>query len=130
MSDTETAEPEPAPSPVLPDGEYAIVEMMGHRTMVGRISEVERYGIKMLALEPIFRDQLLPAVLTTGASVYQLTPCSKEVAQARQAKREYDLPAPVLAALPPALLPSPDERPAFVHSSAFDPNDDDGGVPF
>jgi hypothetical protein len=114
--ETETlAAPE---TPTLPDGDYAIVEMMGHRTMVGRMEEVERFGTKMLSLEPVFRDTLLPAVLTTGASIYQLTPCSKEVAQARQAKSEYSLPTSVLAALPPALLPSPDERPDFVHVSA------------
>ncbi|HEX5183626.1 MAG TPA: hypothetical protein VFW19_10805 [Allosphingosinicella sp.] len=105
------------PAPDLPDGEYAIIEMMGHRTYVGRISEVERFGTKMLAIEPLFRDQLLPTVLTTGASIYQLTPCSREVARERQPKSEYSLPASVAAALPPALLPAPDERPEFLNTA-------------
>jgi hypothetical protein len=119
VDDAQTAAPEAAPTPSLPDGEYAIVEMMGHRTMVGRITEIERFGTKMLSIEPVFQDQLLPGVLTTGASVYQLTPCSKEVAQARQPKNEYSLPTSVAAALPPAMLPAPDEAPAFVRSGVF-----------
>jgi hypothetical protein len=117
MTDTDARGTGPE-SQAIPDGEYAIVEMMGHRTMVGRITEIERFGTNMLSIEPLLRDTLLPAVLTTGASIYQLTPCSKEVAQARQPKNEYSLPTSVAAALPPAMLPSPDERPAFLHTSA------------
>ena len=33
-----------------PPGEYAIVELFGHTTLVGRIAEVERFGAKMMAL--------------------------------------------------------------------------------
>ncbi|MFD2578766.1 hypothetical protein ACFSTD_09620 [Novosphingobium colocasiae] len=38
----------------LPEGEYAIVEALGHRTLVGRVAEVERFGTKMLQVEPLF----------------------------------------------------------------------------
>jgi hypothetical protein len=98
-NETPVADPDVTVQP-LPEGEYAIVEMMGHRTMVGRITEVERFGTKMLMIEPLFRDTLLAGVLTTGASVYQLTPCSREVAQARQPKSEYQLPPRSRSAAP------------------------------
>ena len=38
----------------MPDGEYAIVEALGHRTLVGRVTEIERFGTKMLQVEPLF----------------------------------------------------------------------------
>ncbi|WP_040308681.1 hypothetical protein [Asticcacaulis biprosthecium] len=102
----------------LPDGEYAIVEVMGHRTMIGRVAEVERFGAKFVGIEPVWTDKLLPQLLVGGASIYQLTPCSRETAQRRQAKYEYQLPPPVKETLPeePPLLieaqPDKPERPA------------------
>jgi hypothetical protein len=44
----------------LPEGDYAIAEMMGHSTMIGRYAEVERFGTKMLHIEPIWEGKLLP----------------------------------------------------------------------
>lgn len=92
---------------VPPHGEYAIVEVLGHRTLVGRTSEVERFGTKMLAIEPIWQDELLPEVLIGGTSIYAFTSCSAEVAFKRQAKRAYELPASLGATLPPSALPAP-----------------------
>lgn len=89
---------------LLPEGEYAIVEVLGHRTLVGRITEVERFGTKLMRVEPIYQGQMLPGVLIGGGSIYQFTPCSAEVALARAPKNAYQLPASVAAALPPALL--------------------------
>jgi hypothetical protein len=63
----------------MPDGEYAIVEILGHRTMVGRISEIERFGTKLMQIEPLFCDVMLPGVLIGGASIYQFTPCTAAV---------------------------------------------------
>lgn len=87
-----------------PPGEYAIVEIMGHVTLVGRIAEVTRFGTAMLAIEPIFRGELLPMVFQSGASIYRLTPCSPETAFARAPKHSYQLPAPILNIVPPLLL--------------------------
>lgn len=92
-----TAEP-----PALPAGEYAIVEVLGHRTFIGRIGEVERFGVKLLAVEPLFNDMLLPPVFIGGASIYQLSPVPAEVAARRQPRYQYQLPDSVSAALPPA----------------------------
>lgn len=106
MSEAATADI-PHPFPDLPDGDYAIVELLGHRTLVGRISEIERFGSKLLQIEPIWRDQLLTPTLHHGNSIYGLTPCSRDVARQRQAKHEYQLPAPVLATIAPEALPAP-----------------------
>ena len=69
--DTTTTE-----APTFPDGNYAKVEMMGHRTVWGRVSEIERFGTKMCQVEPICGGRLLTPILTTGASIYCLTPVS------------------------------------------------------
>ena len=94
------------PTP-LPDGEYAIVEILGHRTLIGRVEEVERFGAKLMSISPIFKGDLLPAVLIGGGSIYQFTPCSKETAEARAPKEDYYLPTSIRATLPMTALPAP-----------------------
>lgn len=84
----------------LPIGEYAIVEVLGHRTLIGRVEEVERFGTKLLSIEPVFSGQLLPAVMIGGSSIYQFTPCSAEIAAARMPKEAWQLPPSVRAVLP------------------------------
>lgn len=98
----------------LPDGEYAIVEALGHRTLVGRVSEVERFGTKMLQVEPFFGDVMLGPVLLGGGSIYQLTPCTASTAFARRPKQAYQLPASVAATIPALALPSNEELPSFL----------------
>ena len=90
-----------------PPGEYAIVELMGHSVLIGRYAEVEAFGTKMLAIEPLFNDTLLPAVLQAGGAISRLTPCSAAVAFSRQPRQIYQLPGPVRAVVPAALLPAP-----------------------
>lgn len=91
----------------LPDGEYAIIEMMGHRTLVGRVCEVERFGTKLCAIEPVFGTGLLGITLIGGGSFYQFTPCSKEVAWDRRPRSQFSLPPVIAATLDPAMLPAP-----------------------
>lgn len=88
-------------------GDYAIVEVLGHRTIVGRISEVERFGTKLLAIEAIWQSELLPAALIGGASIYQLTPCTADTAFAHSAKHHWELPASIRAIAPKPALPAP-----------------------
>lgn len=92
----------------LPEGEYAIVEVLGHRTLIGRITEVERFGAKLMSIEALFGRELLPAVLISGASIYQFTPCAAEVAAARAPRKEWQLPSSIRAVLPPVALPALD----------------------
>ena len=115
-----------AAAQTLPLGEYAIVELFGHTTLVGRVAEVERFGAKMLVIEPLFRDELLAPVFHGGAAIYRFTPCSAEVAQAQQPRRSYQLPDAVRCIVPPLLLATP-ERGAVV--DAADAGEEDGDEP-
>lgn len=122
MSD-ETPAPEAKP---IPPGEYAIVELFGHTTLVGRVEEVERFGAKMMALEPIFRGEMLSAVFHGGAAIYRITPCSAETAFARAPNDVWHLPASIRNIVPPALLPAPAPR-------SYNPpmeDEDAGELPF
>ncbi|MDC7808820.1 hypothetical protein [Sphingomonas koreensis] len=118
-------EPETASS--LPEGDYAIAEILGHRTIVGRIAEVERFGTKFLAIEPLFADQLYPPIFVGGSSIYQLTPCSAEVARKEQPRERYQLPSSIAVTIPKPALPAPglddDEDAKF--TPAFLTGDDD-----
>ena len=120
----ETEAPAAEPEVTLPAGDYAIVEIMGKRTLIGRITEIERFGQKLMQIEPLFASQLQEPVLISGASIYMFTPCSAEVALKRQPKETWQLPAPVAATLPPQLLPAPSSR-FYGHD-----DDDDDGISF
>lgn len=117
---------EPVSATEHPPGDYAIVELFGHSTLVGRFAEVERFGTKMLALEPIFKGKLLDAVFHGGASIYRLTPCSASVAFLRAPTRDYQLPPTILAAAPPELLAAPVTEPG----STIGVDDDEAEDPF
>lgn len=106
MTDDHTAESTPvdAMPPVYPDGQFAIVEIMGHVTIVGRVQEVQRFGTTMLAIEPLFSGQLLSPILQGGASIYRYTEVLPAVAFAEQPTKGWQLPAAVRAVVPPALL--------------------------
>lgn len=93
----------------LPEGEYAIVEALGHRTLVGRVAEIECFGTKMLQVEPMFRDVMLGPVLLGGGSIYQFTPVSAGTAYAHRPQEAYNLPPSVAATVPPAAMPSDEE---------------------
>lgn len=98
----------------MPSGEYAIVEALGHRTLIGRVAEVERFGTKMLQVEPLFGDVMLGPVLLGGGSIYQFTPCSAAIAFSRRPKETYNLPPTVAAIIPPLALPNNSELPSFL----------------
>jgi hypothetical protein len=129
---TATAEimPPAAPWEALPEGQYAIVELMGHTTLVGRVTEIERFGTKMLGIEPLFAGQLLPVVLQGGAAIYRLTMCSPETAWKGQHKLEHiwRLPDPIKAIVPVALLPAPEAAP--MRFPGADERIDDDDQPF
>jgi len=93
----------------LPAGEYAIVELFGHTVLVGRIAEIKRFGIEMLVIEPLFNGSLLDPVYHGGAAIYRLTPCSAEVAAAKQPRDTWALPSAIRATLPPLALAAPSE---------------------
>ena len=86
----------PEPAEVLPDT-YAIIEVFGHRRLIGRVFEVERYGTKMLRID-IPKDGDFALGYTTqfygGGSVFSETPCDLDTV-----KRHYGRLRPPPAAL-------------------------------
>lgn len=111
-----------------PAGDWAIIELFGHTTMVGRVAEVERYGTKMLAIEPLFDDKLLPVVFHGGAAIYRETPCSAEIAFKRQPRHDYQLPPAIRSTLPVGLLEGSvadmgDERDTEMHHNDYSEDD-------
>ena len=107
----------------MPEGDYAIVEALGHRTLIGRVAEVERFGTKMCQIEPLFADVMLGPVLLSGASLYQFTPRTAQQAYARRHKNEYGLPRAICDTLPEAARPA-SRLPDFI-TGADDDRDDD-----
>ena len=103
------SEPTPISPSDMPQGDYAIVEALGHRTLVGKVSEIERFGTKMLQVQPLFGDVMLGPILLGGGSIYQFTPCSAETAYSRRPQHSYQLPPSVLATVPPTALSKPTE---------------------
>lgn len=91
---------EPPPEPELPPGDYAVVELFGHVRLVGRVSDVERFGAKMLGLEVIWEDRLLPMSFYGGGALYGVTPCSPAAAQRAQVRSRYALPEAIRDILP------------------------------
>ena len=122
---TETENPDTAPVD-LPDGSYAIVELMGHQKMVGRVEEVEEFGIKMLKVEALFNGMLLDPVLQHPQALYRISPCSAQVAWDRQPRQAYYLPDALRARLTPAQLPPPSPTPTDYEDADYDDNYDDG----
>lgn len=118
----------PIAAGAMPEGEYAIVEVLGHRTLVGRVSEIERFGTKLMQIEPLFGDVMLGPILVGGSSLYQFTPCSADVAFARRPQQTYQLPPSVVATIPPLALPSNDELPSFLTEDDRDFSEVDEGL--
>jgi hypothetical protein len=96
-----------APWEAIPEGEYAIVELFGHTTLVGRVTEVERFGAKMMAIQILFGGKLLDPIYHGGAAIYRMSPCARETAWRHQHSETWQLPTSIRAVLPPELLPAP-----------------------
>lgn len=107
----------------LPDGDYAICEIMGFSMLVGRVAEVDRFGTKFLQVEPIFQGKLLGPVLQGGSSIYRMTPCSRDDAFKHGPKDAHQLPSSVRATLPATALPPP--RPVGIAPDGRIVTDDD-----
>lgn len=75
---------------ITPPEEWAKVEIFGHRQHVGRISEVERFGAKMLRIDEPTAD---PEVFTThfygGAAVFSVALVTEAAAREWVARYRY-----------------------------------------
>lgn len=63
-----------------PGDTWAIVELMGHVKIAGKLTEVERFGAKMGRLDIPTADGFVTQFFG-GSSVYRITPVSEDVAR-------------------------------------------------
>lgn len=85
------------PTPV-----WAKVEILGHRTRCGMVTEVEQFGIKMLRID-VYRTGEAEPCLTeeyAGAALFGITRCTEEFARDWAGNR-WNLPEGARLALPP-----------------------------
>lgn len=80
--------------------EWAIVELMGHRKLSGRVSEVEQFGTKMLRIDIPGDADDYATQLYGGGAIYCVTPTTEKTARAFAARfrpepvTRWELPAP------------------------------------
>lgn len=90
MTATATADTTPAPFEC-----WAVVEMLGHRKIAGRVTERPVAGTTLLQIDvPETAGHPAFTRLIGGGAIYAITPCSEEVARAA-AEQCYAEPLPV-----------------------------------
>jgi hypothetical protein len=97
---------------------FAVLELMGHVKMAGRVTEEERFGSKVGRIDVPSGDGGWTTVYFGGGSVYRMTVVDEDVARAVAAGNQ---PRPVYA----FRLPPPEERPRHPDDD-FDDEDDSG----
>lgn len=73
---------DPTTSAAAAPEEWAIVEIMGHLQRAGRISEVERFGARLLRVGVPISETEYVTELFSGGAIYRLRPATEEVARA------------------------------------------------
>ena len=81
---------------------WAVVELMGHVRMAGRVTEEQRFGIVMGRIDIPTEGEKFTTQYFQGSSIYRLTPVAEEFARAaaktQQPRPIYDWELPQLAA--------------------------------
>lgn len=65
-----------------PEPLWAILELLGHKRLAGRVSEEERFGVNMGRIDIPNADGSYSTQFFGGASIYRLSPVTEEVARA------------------------------------------------
>jgi len=65
---------------------WAVIELMGHVRMAGKVSEIERFGCKVGRIDIPDGDNSFKTQFFGGGSLYRETPCTEEVARAIAAR--------------------------------------------
>lgn len=105
---------------------WAIVEIMGHRVIAGRISEVSRFGASFCRVEVDLPDGTIAAQEYSGSAIFCITPSDEATVRRRQASGTYAGP---LAIDPPrsealALMPGDTVRKVVFHAGDYMADDD------
>lgn len=101
---------------------WAVLELMGHRKLAGRVSEEVRFGSVMCRIDvPDVGDVAAFTQYYGGSSIYALTPVSEQIARGVAANLKarpidlYDLSALMR------------DKEAAQRRIAYDPDEDDDG---
>lgn len=91
---------------------WAIIELMGHVRLAGKVTEEERFGVKMGRIEIPMADGSFVTQFFGGSSVYRITPTEEQIARAIAKDSQgnpvsawemrHILPAPQQHASPPS----------------------------
>lgn len=104
-----------------PAEQWSIVELFGHIRLAGRVTEVERFSVKMLRLDVPNRvgDGWLTTQFIGGAALFRVTPTTEAIARSIAAISQ---PEPVH----PWELPEPERKPEIPPPrGVFGPLEDD-----
>jgi len=99
--------------------QWAIVELMGHVRVAGRVTEEERFGAKLGRVDIPMEGGGYATQYFGGGSVYRLTPTTEEIARAVALRNQ---PVPVHR----WELPAPQPAPA---APVYDDDDEYGDLP-
>lgn len=81
---------------------WAILELLGHRRLAGRVCQEEQYGAAMIRIDIPGPDGTVATQWYSPAALYALTPTTEEIArQAAQLSRPEPVTAWELRALEP-----------------------------
>lgn len=116
--------------------QWAIVELMGHVRVAGRVTEEEHFGAKLGRVDIPTHDGGFATQFFGGGSVYRLTPCAEEVARAVALRNQpepvhrWELPAPkaapIVAPEADVYYPDPDDEDGAIDDDEYDQMGDSG----
>ncbi len=91
--------------------QWAIVELMGHTRLGGKVSETELFGVKLGRIDVPVKDGGFVTQYFSGGSLYRLTPCDEQTARiaAVQSQPQPISPWELQRFLPSTKLPSDEE---------------------
>lgn len=101
---------------------WAIVELMGHVTMAGRLTEEERFGSKLGRCDIPTDEGGFTTVYFGGSSVYRITPVTEAIARA---KARANQPRPIYAYELPSVKPTVEPLRGIAGPFDVDPGDID-----
>lgn len=92
-----------------PEELWALVEIFGHRQHYGRVTEVERFGTKMMRVDvPTAEPDQFETFFYGGGSIFSMTPMTEDATR-KWNERYRPRPYKPLSALPPPEVDHEDE---------------------
>lgn len=94
---------------------WAVLELMGHVRIAGRVTEEERFGGKLGRIDIPNKEGGFTTQYFNASSIYRLTPTNEEVARhvalncQPQPVHSWELPKPAMTHVPDPLYSAADE---------------------